>query len=323
MHIVLLCGTQRGVRVLRRLRELAPGDRLTVLTYPETPWEPRFVEDVSSFAAAHGVEAHVVGSGEIREAQTASQPSSGPAPAGSLATVLGALPAPDVLLAVNWRSIVPESVRSRVRVCAAVFHDSLLPEYRGFSPTVWAMVNGEDHTGVSLFRMTAEYDKGDIIAQQRVPIGPRDTIAQVTERVTLAYLDLLERMLPLLRSGDMPSSPQDEALATYTCRRLPEDNRIDWRQPAAAIYDLVRAVSHPYTGAFTTLNGRKLYIWAAEPVAGPTYAGRIPGAPVHAGSQGVTVLTGDGALLLKTVQLEGEAERPAQQVLGSTAARLG
>src|SRR5207247_5205011 len=110
----------------------------------------------------------------------------------------------DLMLAVSWRYLIPRSVYGRARLGTFVFHDSLLPEYRGFSPTVWSIVNGEDHTGVTLFEMDRGVDTGCVVAQERVPIGPEETIATVMERVTQGFLRLLERSLRDLLAGTAP-----------------------------------------------------------------------------------------------------------------------
>src|SRR5690606_18388029 len=125
----------------------------------------------------------------------------------------------------------PSAIYERARLGAFVFHDSLLPAYRGFSPTVWAIINGEDNTGVTLFHMADDVDSGDIVAQQRVSIAPDETIADVLENVTQAYLSVLESYLPALMDGSAPRIPQEHEAATYTCKRLPEDNAIDWHAP--------------------------------------------------------------------------------------------
>src|SRR5262249_44273378 len=151
----------------------------------------------------------------------------------------------------------------RARLGAYVFHDSLLPRYRGFSPTVWAMINGESETGATLFAVSEEVDYGDIIAQSRVSINSDETIAEVMERVTDAYLLLLEQNLPRLMSGNVPRTPQDHLRATYTSKRVPEDNRIMWNSPTDVIHNLIRAVTRPYTGAYTYLDDMKLIVWSA------------------------------------------------------------
>jgi methionyl-tRNA formyltransferase len=308
MHIVLLCATRRGYLFLKRLIELLPRVDLTVFSFREEPWEPPFLEDIRELTLASG--------GQFFESrQVASQRWSWFWESTKV----------DLMFLVNWRYIIPSSVYLRPRLGTFAFHDSLLPEYRGFSPTVWAIINGEDHTGVTLFKINDEVDAGDIVDQERVPIGPDDTIAVVMERVTQTYLDLLERNLDDLIKGTARLYPQDHSRATYTCKRLPEDNQIDWTASSESIYNLIRAVSAPYPGAYTYLSGRKMRVWSARRVTNvPRYVGRVPGRVIEVRpGEGAVVLTGDGALLLTQVQMEGGQIVCAADVLNSLSLTLG
>jgi methionyl-tRNA formyltransferase len=287
MRIVLFCATRRGYRFLQKLAQLAPEAKFVVFSFKEDAWEPPFLEDIRELTGTIG--------GQFFETKQV----------GGIRwqTVWEQV---DLMFAVNWRYIIPPEVFERAHSGAYVFHDSLLPEYRGFSPTVWAIINGEDHTGVTLFNMVEDYDAGEIVGQERVLIQPDDTIAIVIERVTHAYLRLLEMHLPQLMAGNAPRIPQDESLVTYTCKLLPDDFWIDWNWPTERIYNLIRAVTAPYAGAYTYFEGGKLRIWKAEP-ENRRYVGRIPGRVVEfRPGAGAVVLTGDSALRLMDVQLDGE-----------------
>lgn len=308
MRIVTLCATQRGYRFLRKLSDLVPHCELVVFSFPEEPWEPRYLDDIRQLTLERGgqfFEAKQVGAARWRQFWDST--------------------AIDLMFAVSWRYMIPASVYQRARLGTFVFHDSLLPAYRGFAPTVWSIINGEDHTGVTLFEIAEHVDEGAVVAQKRVPIGPDDFITDVLERVTESYLELLEQNLEQLIQGTAPRSPQDELFATYTCRRLPEDNQIDWTASTASIYNLIRAVSRPYPGAFTYLGGEKMTIWSAKRLANPRrYVGRVPGRVVEVRpGEGTVVLTGDGSLLLAEVQVEGGEAVCASDVLNSLAHTLG
>ncbi len=308
MRLVLLCATQRGFRFLAKLVQLAPQCDLVVFSFPEEPWEPAYLADIRDFSLAHN--------GQFFEARKLDH--SALQPFWESTSV-------DLMLAVNWRYMIPASIYQRPRLGTFVFHDSLLPEYRGFSPTVWAIINGEDHTGVTLFEIADEVDSGDIVDQQRVSIGVDDTIGVVMEPVTQAYLAVLERNLPKLLNGNAPRQSQDHSKATFTCKRLPEDNLIDWAQPADRIYNLIRAVTAPYPGAYTYLGGQKLVVWSAERLPGfPPYVGRVPGRVIESRpGVGSVVLTGDSALLLKQVQLADGEILCAADVLNRMSMTLG
>lgn len=302
MRIALFCATARGAAFLRELRALAPDAQLDVYSFREEPWEPPFLDTIAAAAA----ELHA----SFREVR---------------AIGADAFHGCDVLLAVSWRYMIPKDVYSRATKGAYVFHDSLLPEYRGFSPTVWAIANGEDHTGVTILVMAEGVDEGDIVDQRRVPIGAGDTIADVMQRVTATYLELLRANLAKLTTGAADAKPQDHARATYCCKRVPEDNAIDWTRGSAEILDLIRAVTQPYPGAFTTLDGAKLIVWSASalPADARRFVGRIPGRVAGPHGDGVIVLTGDGGIVVREVQKEGEPRMPAPQVLRKLGTTLG
>jgi methionyl-tRNA formyltransferase len=201
----------------------------------------------------------------------------------------------------------------------------MLPSYRGFSPTVWSIINGEKQTGVTLFEIAEGVDEGDIIDQVPVRIGPDDTIAGVLDTVTAAYLDILQRNIQKLVNNAAPRRQQDHSQATYCCKRLPQDNLINWSLPSSQIFNLIRALTTPYPGAFTTLNGKRLIIWEARRVNRVrSYAGLVPGRIVEARpGEGAVVLTGNGELVLTVVQLEGEDKVPAGTLLRSLNITLG
>lgn len=304
MQIVLLCATRRGYRVLEQLITLAPDAKLVVFSFREEDHEPPFLDDIRELAQSHGAAFF-----ETRRIASVNE--------------FWASTNVDLMLVVSWRYLIPQALYQKPRRGTFVFHDSPLPRYRGFAPTVWAIINGETKTGATLFEIAETVDSGDIVAQQEISIAPDDTIADVMEKVTQSYLSMLEKVLPKLLDGTAPRTAQDQSQATFTCKRLPEDNEIDWTQQTSTIYNLIRGVTSPYPGAFTSLAGRKLIIWAAHPVE-RHYVGKIPGRVVEIiPDEGSVVLTGDGALLIREVQFENEASTPATQILKSITQTLG
>jgi methionyl-tRNA formyltransferase len=301
MRIALFCATRRGFRFLEKLSDLRPQDDIFVFSFREDPWEPPFFDDIKAEALSRGfrfVESKKVGSPQLDDLWETEEI--------------------DLMLVVSWRYLIPSIVYQQPRLGTYVFHDSLLPEYRGFAPTVWAIINGNDRTGVTLFEIAEEVDSGDIIDQQQVNIHLDDTIAIVMERVTQVYLDILERNLDKLLAGEAQGTPQDHSLATYTCKRLPEDNQIDWNNSSERIYNLIRAVSQPYTGAYTYLLGKKIYIRSAKRMTNINYIGSVPGRIVKVIPEvGSLVLTGDSALLVTQVELQDEEILCAADVLNS------
>src|SRR5436309_9099782 len=196
MSIGLGWDTMRGATFLKRLRDLSSQSHLVVFSFREEPWEAPYLDDIRQLTLSYGGQFF-----ETRKVENETQ--------------FWESTAVDLMILVSWRYMIPPRVYRRPRLGTFVFHDSLLPEYRGFAPTCWAIVNGEDHTGVTLFEISEEMDAGPVVDQERVPIGPIETIAEVLERVTDAYLRLLERNLPRLLAGSAPRAAQDHRRATY------------------------------------------------------------------------------------------------------------
>jgi methionyl-tRNA formyltransferase len=157
--------------------------------------------------------------------------------------------------------------------------------------------------------MVAKPDKGEIVAQKRVPITPEDTALTLFARMTAAAGELMQEIYPALRAGTAPKIVQDQSQASYFGGRGPKDGLIDWQKGAEEIYNLVRAVTHPYPGAFTTFQGRKLYIWQGRPLSGRPADLAAPGRITAClPGEGLLVATGRGHFLITQAQWEGEPE---------------
>jgi methionyl-tRNA formyltransferase len=214
-----------------------------VVTHPDAPGENVWFPSVAELARSRGLEPVVV-----------------EAPDSTLTARVRAA-APDLIFSFYFRHLLPEEILKLAPRGAYNLHGSLLPKYRGRAPVNWALVHGETQTGATLHVMSARADAGEIVDQEPVPIGPDDSAFEVQKRVTKAGLKILERRLGELRSGTAPRRAQDEREATTFPRRSPEDGRIDWTRSAEEVHNLVRAVTHPYPGAFTDIFGGRTFVW--------------------------------------------------------------
>ncbi|MEO0107759.1 MAG: methionyl-tRNA formyltransferase [candidate division WOR-3 bacterium] len=138
-------------------------------------------------------------------------------------------------------------------------HPSLLPKYRGPAPIERAIMSGEETTGVSLFLMNESIDSGDLVAQERVRLGPDETAGELASRLAQVGAELLERTLPAVEQGFCSPIPQDPAQATYAPKIDKRERLIDWSQDATRIHNLVRALA-PTPGAYTFFRGDRLAI---------------------------------------------------------------
>jgi UDP-4-amino-4-deoxy-L-arabinose formyltransferase/UDP-glucuronic acid dehydrogenase (UDP-4-keto-hexauronic acid decarboxylating) len=281
-----------GARALAGL--LARGERVAaVVTHDDEPAEGDWFESVADLARGHGVPVLTPGS------------PNDPAVVARLAALEA-----DVFVSVWYRKLLGAALLATPRVAAVNLHGSLLPAYRGRAPLNWVLVNGETRTGVTLHHMTLEADAGDIVGQEPLEIQPDDTALTLYGRMVKAGVDLLLQWYPAVLAGTAPRRPQDHARATVVGRRRPEDGRVSWAWPATRIVNMIRAVTHPYPGAFVGDDDARLYLWEGAAVDG-TGDAVAPGTVVEVGPGHVTVATGRGSVRLLRVQSAGEAEAPA------------
>lgn len=212
--------------------------------------------------------------------------------------------APDFIYVVGWSRLVSEEVIRAGRRGAIGFHGTLLPRHRGRAPIPWAIILGLTRSGMTMFHLTPGTDNGLIIDQEPFDIGPRDTAADVYARSCDAVAALIRRMHPRLAAGDAPAREQDERLADTWAGRRPIDGLIDWQMTAERLYDWVRALTRPFPGAFSYLDGQKVSVWAAEvALADGQYE---PGRIIACEENGLIVGAGRGTLRLTEIQFEGQ-----------------
>lgn len=208
--------------------------------------------------------------------------------------------APDVATVVAYGKILPTPLLEIPPLGFVNVHFSLLPLYRGAAPVQRAVMEGREETGVSIMVLTEGMDEGPVLARRVTPIRPEDSAGSVGGRLAREGAELLVTALQGYASGALTPEPQDHSAATYAAKVTPEQARIDWSWTRRRIRDHVRGLD-PVPGAWTELEGRRLKVWKAEPVAGIELE---PG--ILESSETLVVGAGDGALELTEVQLQGK-----------------
>ena len=211
---------------------------------------------------------------------------------------------PDLILSVYYRHMIGTKLLALPRLGAWNLHGSLLPRYRGRAPINWAILHGEPRIGMTLHRMVKAADAGAIVDQEGVDLSPRDTAEQAFRKVLPCARRVLARQIDALLAGTATETPQDEAQATYFGGRKPEDGRIVWTQTSAQIFNLIRAVTDPYPGAFIDVGEARLMVWWAEPDS-PAARGRSgrPGEVLSVAP--LVIATADGAFELTKTEWRG------------------
>ena len=256
---VVFAYSEVGVRCVREL--LAQGIEIAILfTHEDDPGEQQWFGSVRQLGEAHGL-----------RVETPDDPNT------SHWVSEGRRAAPDFLFSFYYRYLLNSAWLEVSRRGALNMHGSLLPKYRGRAPVHWAIIQGESATGASLHYMLAKPDAGALVDQETVAILENDTALDVSLNVADAAQTVLRRSLPRLVAGTAPAMPLDLSRGSYFGRRRPEDGRIDWRQGARAVHDLVRAVAPPFPGAFTEVNGCRLALLATRVDEQPVrHAARAP-----------------------------------------------
>ncbi|MCG7205221.1 methionyl-tRNA formyltransferase [Streptomyces arenae] len=225
---------------------------------------------------------------------------------------------PDIIVANNWRTWLPPELFDLPPHGTLNIHDSLLPAYAGFSPIIWALINGEERVGVTAHRMNAELDAGDVLVQRSVPVGPADTATDLFHRTVDLIAPIVRESLDLIASGRDAGRwiPQDRTRASFFHKRSAEDSRIDWSWPAERLERLVRAQSDPYPNAYAFQGGERLRIVSAA-VSEGRYGG-TPGRIFIREGDGVVVVAGPDAhtgrgrgLLVRRVRTDDGTEHAA------------
>ncbi|MDI3250629.1 MULTISPECIES: bifunctional UDP-4-amino-4-deoxy-L-arabinose formyltransferase/UDP-glucuronic acid oxidase ArnA [unclassified Pseudomonas] len=253
-------------------------DIAAVFTHADDPKENNFYGSVAQLCARNGIPVH------------APEDANHPLWIERIAKLN-----PEYIFSFYYRNLLSEPLLATARKGAFNLHGSLLPKYRGRAPANWVLVNGETETGVTLHRMVKRADAGAILAQQTVAIERSDTGLSLHAKLRDAATALLRDALPQLAQGKLSETAQDESKATYFGRRTAADGKLDWKQPAEQLFNLVRAVTQPYPGAFCAVGEHKLIVWQADVVKGNE--GLAPGRVISVNP--LRIACGEDSLVVK------------------------
>lgn len=217
---------------------------------------------------------------------------------------------PDLICVAAYGKILPKTVLELPRFGCLNVHASLLPKYRGAAPVNWALARGENVTGITIMQMDEGMDTGDMLLTREIPIDYYDTGETLSEKLSHAGAELLLQAIGELKKGGLRPLKQDGSAATYAPMLKKEDGRIDWRKPAREIRNQVRGMQ-PWPGAYSYSNGKMIKIYKAELTEGEG----APGEVLTAGQGILRVMTGEGALDILELQMEGGKRLDAKAFL--------
>ena len=177
----------------------------------------------------------------------------------------------DIIIVSGFSRLIPQEVMNSTRVATVNIHQSLLPAYRGRHPLNWAIINGEKYTGVTLHHLNESFDEGNIILQKKIKIYDNDTIMDLYWKTVVKGRELLSTFYRNAKKGNIKGFRQNPSLASYFPPRKPKDGKIDWKESAENIHNLVRALTYPYPGAYFYFQRKKWVIEETQVIRkGPT-----------------------------------------------------
>ncbi|WP_144123772.1 methionyl-tRNA formyltransferase [Catellatospora sichuanensis] len=302
-----------GHRTLQALLEAPDLEVVLVVTHPKSDhaYERIWSDSVADLATEHGVPVLIRERPDDEELMAALKEAD-----------------LDVIVATNWRTWIPPQVFNLPRHGTLNIHDSLLPKYAGFSPLIWALLNDEPEVGVTAHMMDDTLDAGDIVLQRSVPVGARDTTADLFHKTLALFGPITVDGLRLIASGRTDWTPQDRSQASFFHKRADEDLRIDWTWTAQELDRLVRAQCDPYPNAYTHYRGQRIRVIKAS-VSQAVYGG-TPGRIFYREGDGVAIVAGAEArrgkskgLVIERVRLDDGTELAATDLFRTMGGYLG
>lgn len=209
----------------------------------------------------------------------------------------------DIMVVVAYGLLLPRTILAAHRFGCINVHASLLPRWRGAAPIQYAILAGDQETGVTIMKMDEELDAGDILTQKSCLIVEEDTTGNLYERLSSLGADLLIEALDKIESGVVQEKKQDTSHATYATKIHKKDAELNWYKPATDLARQVRAYN-PTPVAFTYFKHRRIRIWGAEVLSEKTQL--RAGSLVRLDKNGLDIATGDGILRLHQLQLPGK-----------------
>ncbi len=222
---------------------------------------------------------------------------------------------PDLFVVIAYGQILSSGILNIPKIFSINLHASLLPKYRGAAPINWALIKGEETTGITVIKMAKEMDAGPIILQKDIEISNDDTAITLEDKISNLAAQLLLATLSSIEDNNYNLMPQDEDKVSFAPKLKKEDGRIDWNKPAQDIYNLIRGCIN-WPGAFTYYNGKLLKIYRAK--VSPLEALQAPMSPgeiVKVSKEGITVVTGKDNLIIEELQIEGKRRMRVEEFI--------
>lgn len=221
---------------------------------------------------------------------------------------------PDLFVTCAFGQFLTQEVLDIPRYGTINVHGSLLPKYRGAAPIQWAIINGEEKTGVTTMLTALKLDAGDILMSREIPVDDDMTAGQLHDKMSVLGAKLLLETIHGLEQGTITPVPQNEAEATYAPRIVRETGKINWEASAVSVHNLVRGTD-PWPGAYSYLGGRRIRIWKTKIRDKELISGKKPGTIIDVKRNFISVQTGKGVVDVFEIQYDGGKRMTVEQYL--------
>jgi methionyl-tRNA formyltransferase len=216
---------------------------------------------------------------------------------------------PDLVVVVAYGQIIPASIIYLPQHNSLNVHFSLLPQYRGASPVQWALLNGEERTGITIFELNEKMDEGDVLAQKETEILPEENAAELEARLAKLGAELLIKTID--RIDSLKPQKQDHSQATYAPKLKKEDGKIDWGKDSRYIQRQVRAFT-PWPSAYAFIREKRVKIPKGQKSEGRAASSSSPGEILNIDKEGIEICCGERSVfLIERVQPENRKEMDA------------
>lgn len=229
--------------------------------------------------------------------------------------VLKEIPA-DIFVVAAFGQILSQEILDMPKYGCVNIHASLLPKYRGAAPIQWAVIDGEEKTGVTIQQMEAGIDTGDILYTKEYVLDAKETGASLFDKLMVLGAEAIVEVLPLIEAGKITPVPQNHAEATHAAKLTKQLGELDFGQPAVKLERLVRGLNS-WPSAYTYFKGKQLKIWEAEVVEAENgdAVKAVPGMVAAVDKVSITVLCGEDALKVTELQIEGKKRMSCKDFL--------
>ncbi|MFH0790734.1 MAG: methionyl-tRNA formyltransferase [Candidatus Omnitrophota bacterium] len=222
---------------------------------------------------------------------------------------------PDLFIVIAYGQILNQSILDIPKTLSMNIHSSLLPKYRGAAPINWAIIKGEETTGVTAIKMSAEMDAGPIILQEGTAINELDTAADLEEKLALMGAKLVLESIELIENNNYKLISQDENNASFAPKLTKQSGLIDWKKPAGEIYNLIRGCLD-WPGAFTYYQGKLLKIYKARACLSAVVSNTVVcGQILEAAKDKIVAAAGKDSLIIEELQIEGKRKMLTREFL--------